>query len=103
MNNYITYEKFIVKVPEDIFLICSYKKLLETVFNITRQYEAVFTLRNHQTLTISLSVYAQLSFNDYGAPYQLKEITGIIVKNKKQVQELVDELDKARMWALLKR
>ena len=62
----------------------------------------VLTAEN-RLVTVSLNLYAQLSDDDRYIPHNWKHVVGVLVNTEEQAQMLVDDLDKARMWALLKR
>ena len=109
MSNYFTYENdtkgYVVKVPAGtrIKFNNSYRKLLGLAFNVTKGYEVTIITTEHRFVTISLNLYTQLPDDDLYIPHTWKHIAGILVDTKEHVQQLEDELDKARMWELLKR
>jgi len=105
-----TYEKsslkgYVVRVPAgtSVKYNYTYRKLLGLVFKVTKDHEAIVITRNDYVQTISLNLYAQLPDDDKYIPHAWKHVVGVLVDNEEQAKELVDELDKARMWALLKR
>jgi hypothetical protein len=104
-----TYEKvkdvYVVHVPADtsVKYNCSYKKLLDATFKVTKQMEACVLTRDQCQTIVSLSLYAQLPDDDRYIPYEWKHVIGVIVGTEKQAIELVYELDKIRTWALLKK
>lgn len=108
MSNF-TYESsttgYVVKVPAGTRLKFnnSYKKLLGLAFNVTKGSEVTVITTEHRFVTISLNLYTQLPDDDLYIPHTWKHIAGILVDTKEHVQQLEDELDKARMWELLKR
>jgi len=108
MSNF-TYESsttgYVVKVPAGtrIKFNNSYKKLLGLAFNVTKGSEVTVITTEHRFVTISLNLYTQLPDDDLYIPHTWKHVAGIFVDTKEHAQQLVDELDKERMWALLKR
>lgn len=108
MSNF-TYESsttgYVVKVPAGTRLKFSnsYKKLLGLAFNVTKGSEVTVITTEHRFVTISLNLYTQLPDNDLYIPHNWKHVVGVLVNTEEQAQMLVDDLDKARMWALLKR
>lgn len=108
MSNF-TYESsttgYVVKFPVNtrVKFNNSYRKLLGLAFNVTKGYEATVLTVENRLITISLNMYAQLPEDDRYIPHAWKHIVGVLVDTEEQAQQLVDELDKARMWNLLKR
>jgi hypothetical protein len=106
--SYFIYEKvkdvYVVHVPEgtSVKYNYTYKKLLDTVFKITKHHEAYLITKNNVKTVISLSLYAQLPDDGY-IPHEWKHVIGVIVDTKEQAIELTNELDKIRTWALLKK
>jgi hypothetical protein len=109
MSNYFTYQSttngYIVRWPVNtrIKFNNSYRKLLGLAFNVTKGHQATVLTADNRLVTISLSLYAQLPDDDLYIPHTWKHVAGIYVDTEEQAQQLVDELDKERMWALLRR
>lgn len=105
-DNCLAFRKgYVVKVPAGtrIKFNNSYKKLLGLAFNVTKGNEVTVITTEHRFVTISLNLYTQLPDDDLYIPHTWKHVAGIFVDTKEHAQQLVDELDKERMWALLKR
>lgn len=104
-----TYENstkgYVVKFPANtrVKVNCTYRKLLGLAFNITKENEVTVLTAENRLVTVSLNLYAQLSDDDRYIPHNWKHVVGVLVNTEEQAQMLVDDLDKARMWALLKR
>lgn len=109
MSKDFTYQSttngYMVRFPEStrVKFNNSYKKVLGLAFNVTKGHEATVLTTDNRFVTVSLNLYAQLPEDDRYIPYHWKHIVGVLVYTEEQAKELVDELDKARMWALLKR
>lgn len=104
-----TYENstkgYVVKFPANtrVKFNNSYRKLLGLAFNITKENEVTVLTAENRLVTVSLNLYAQLPDDDRYIPHNWKHVVGVLVNTEEQAQMLVDDLDKARMWALLKR
>lgn len=109
MRKYFTYKKhqdgYLVLLPSNTAIKYNYtcKKLLDITFKVTNQPEACILSKDNCFTTISLSLYAQLPDNENFIPFSWRSVIGVLVGTEKHAITLVDELEKARTWALLQR
>jgi hypothetical protein len=106
---YFTYKKekgsYLVTWPEGtaVKYNYTYKTLLNAVFKITKNFEACLLTKNNCQTIVSLNLYEQLPNDDRYIPHQWRSVIGIMVGTEEQAMSLVEELDKLRVWAILKR
>lgn len=100
INRY-TENRFIVGTTSGT-LPLPFVEMSRAVDKAIRDFHVCLLLANKQVLVVNTALMYSSFINEASIPYAWRRVLGIIVGNCEQAERVIVELEKLKMWAILK-